>query len=765
MKKVFLAKLCGVILVVTLCIGLAACSGDGIRFPNVGDQSDTTSQSSGDSAYDNAPEQIRAVYDMYVASMASGDQKPLSYTEWLDSIAGEKGEKGEKGDQGVGIAKIELDEDGQLVVTLTDGTVEKLGKVSQTAIGIQEVRITEDKKLSVTLNNGIVLETMPLDVTFEGSITGLSIDADGVLYIYSSTGRTQSYQIVRAYINAESEIVVVFNDGTELSFGKITGVAGTACKHEYGGWEVQIAPNCNCFGYSSRVCSKCGGVEYKSEPVTGHSFGSEPLLIQKYADGSGYYGFFDCKICGALQKQNVEAPYSVGLEYTLADTDDAYSLSGIGTCTDTKIIVPEEHEGLPVTEIGDRAFYGCDSIESIQIPETVTKVGDKAFSDCEKLADVSMPENVELGTDVFRGSIHIEIIIRHETVFVPAKAPTCYEPGNIEYYLCETCNIYYADAECKERIYDVTIEPTHNFEAGTCTECGAVQDSIKVVSVDEIAYLGKFALGTLESAIGLPEQINVHTADGKTYALPVVWALSDYNKAEVGTYTIKGMIQSDKFHFAEGVNKYVETQLEITDLMKGTADIVFVLDVSGSMGSSIDTVKRNIQEFAQKIEDQGVSVRWSLVTYSDFTCDSSYEEQSHIIQNGASNWFTSTSDYKTAIGNISLAYGGDNPEAAVDGLLLANTLEHRQDARVFYILLTDADFKNDNNYGVENMAETTQILDEKGVNVSVITDSDYYSEYRDLVETTGGVLANINNNFAQTLFDSLIPIIYEDVIA
>lgn len=133
MKKSVLAKLCGVILVVTLCIGLAACSGDGIQFPNVGDQSDTTSQSSGDSAYDNAPEQIRAVYDMYVASMASGDQKPLSYTEWLDSIAGEKGEKG---DQGVGIAKIELDEDGQLVVTLTDGTVEKLGKVSQTAIGI-----------------------------------------------------------------------------------------------------------------------------------------------------------------------------------------------------------------------------------------------------------------------------------------------------------------------------------------------------------------------------------------------------------------------------------------------------------------------------------------------------------------------------------------------------------------------------------------------------------------------------------------------------
>ena len=75
--------------------------------------------------------EIEKVYAQYVVYAETQGQTPLSYEEWLASIKGEKGdkgdtgaqgEKGDKGDTGVGIEKVEFDENGDLVITLTDGT-------------------------------------------------------------------------------------------------------------------------------------------------------------------------------------------------------------------------------------------------------------------------------------------------------------------------------------------------------------------------------------------------------------------------------------------------------------------------------------------------------------------------------------------------------------------------------------------------------------------------------------------------------------------
>ena len=154
----------------------------------------------------------------------------------------------------------------------------------------------------------------------------------------------------------------------------------------------------------------------------------------------------------------------------------------------------------------------------------------------------------------------------------------------------------------------------------------------------------------------------------------------------------------------------------------------------------------------------------SLTFSSDWTC-SGYNEESMIIMNGASEWYSDAASFKNAIGSISLASGGDFEETAVDGLMLANTLSTRKDVRTFYILLTVATYKVDNNYGVGSLDELAEKLANESIITSVIVDTNYSYNYSYLTSTTGGITCDIYGSFAQDLINKLVPIIYEDVIS
>ena len=68
----------------------------------------------------------------------------------------------------------------------------------------------------------------------------------------------------------------------------------------------------------------------------------------------------------------------------------------------TELIIPSEYKGKPVKEIGHSAFYDCDSLTSVIIPDSVTSIGPAAFYKCKNLTEITIPDSVtSIGNNAF----------------------------------------------------------------------------------------------------------------------------------------------------------------------------------------------------------------------------------------------------------------------------------------------------------------------------------------------------------------------------
>jgi hypothetical protein len=66
--------------------------------------------------------------------------------------------------------------------------------------------------------------------------------------------------------------------------------------------------------------------------------------------------------------------------------------------------IPPVIQGLPVTHIGDKAFYYYTDLAGVTIPDSVTSIGEKAFFGCTSLANVTIPNSVTgIGEKAFSG--------------------------------------------------------------------------------------------------------------------------------------------------------------------------------------------------------------------------------------------------------------------------------------------------------------------------------------------------------------------------
>lgn len=78
-----------------------------------------------------------------------------------------------------------------------------------------------------------------------------------------------------------------------------------------------------------------------------------------------------------------------------AENDTGISVVGCGRSV-RNVEIPSEIDGVPVTDIGSKAFFACTNLKSVVIPDTVTVIGANAFCECVELAEVIIPESVEV---------------------------------------------------------------------------------------------------------------------------------------------------------------------------------------------------------------------------------------------------------------------------------------------------------------------------------------------------------------------------------
>ena len=86
--------------------------------------------------------------------------------------------------------------------------------------------------------------------------------------------------------------------------------------------------------------------------------------------------------------------YEVSEDGTITITDCDTSAKGA-------ITIPSKIYKRTVTTIGKSAFFDCDSLTSIIIPNSVTSIEESAFFDCDSLTNITLPTITSIGTGTF----------------------------------------------------------------------------------------------------------------------------------------------------------------------------------------------------------------------------------------------------------------------------------------------------------------------------------------------------------------------------
>ena len=88
--------------------------------------------------------------------------------------------------------------------------------------------------------------------------------------------------------------------------------------------------------------------------------------------------------------------------YKIQKTETGLILTGYSDSMTPKALIPSEIAGIPVREIGARAFLQCEFLEEVRIEDGTEVIGANAFSACDRLMKFFMADSVQtVGRNAF----------------------------------------------------------------------------------------------------------------------------------------------------------------------------------------------------------------------------------------------------------------------------------------------------------------------------------------------------------------------------
>ena len=152
-----------------------------------------------------------------------------------------------------------------------------------------------------------------------------------------------------------------------------------------------------------------------------------------------------------------------------------------------------------LTTIGKSAFYECDNLISVTIPDSVTTIGDEAFSYCSSLTSVTIPDSVTtIGVEAFEDCSSLT------SVYISDISAWC----NISFTNWASNPLIYANLYLNnELVTDLTI-PDSVTTIGDYAFCGCW--SLTSVTIpDSVTKIGDYAFNncTCLTSVTIPDSV------------------------------------------------------------------------------------------------------------------------------------------------------------------------------------------------------------------------------------------------------------------
>lgn len=213
-----------------------------------------------------------------------------------------------------------------------------------------------------------------------------------------------------------------------------------------------------------------------------------------------------------------------------------------------------------------------------------------------------------------------------------------------------------------------------------------------------------------------------------------------------------GFVCMDLAHTMEFKWTFLDTAAPIA---RGKADVMFIVDVSGSMSSMWSRIRTQISNYVDRMTNEQVDWQVGLIAYSDVNRGEPINKW---------GWFKDKTSLLSAYDSMPKYSGGDYPESGLEAILDpsrgAKSFVWRPNSQGQIMVCTDAPFHNKSGvdtyyvgYSQYELTDATNWINSMGIKCSVATNTHCgsYTQLRVFPTNTGGQYLEESSNWGDYL--------------